>query len=128
MKSSVSIALLLLYVAYLFKGLFPYIEYELNYEYISEELCINLEDDLSACKGKCYLNSQIKLFVGDQNSEQGAPLESRAEVKVNSHTLANSIKLSLNSDCIESEFLIVDTHLRNNVILELETPPPKQLG
>ena len=127
MKSSVSIALLLLYVAYLFKGLFPYIEYELNYEYISEELCINLDDDLSACKGKCYLNSQIKLFVGDQNSDQGIPLESRAEVKISSHTFTNGIRMNKISDIKDSKYITFNTQLSYNVVLELVTPPPRQL-
>jgi len=127
MKSSVSIALLLLYVAYLFKGIFPYIEYELNYEYISEELCINLDDDLSACKGKCYLNSQIKLFVGDQNSDQGIPLESRAEVKISSHTFTNGIRMNKISDIKDSKYITFNTQLSYNVVLELVTPPPRQL-
>ncbi len=128
MKSSVSIAILILYVAYLCKGLFPYIEYELNYDYISEELCINLDDDLSSCKGQCYLNSQLKFFVGDQNSEQEVPLESRAEVKILSHTISDSIKLNPLSESIESEYILLNTHLRYDVILELVTPPPRQLG
>ncbi len=128
MKSSASIALLVLYVTYLSKGLLPYLEYQLNYEYISQELCINLDDDLSSCKGQCYLNSQLKLFVGDQNSEQEVPLESRTEVKIISHTISNSIELNHLFGLIDSEYILLNTRLRYDVILELVTPPPKQLG
>lgn len=43
----------------LLKPLFPIAEYIVNYEYISEVLCINKEKPVLGCDGKCYLMSQL---------------------------------------------------------------------
>jgi hypothetical protein len=43
----------------LFKPLFPLVEYAVNYDYISETLCINKEKPIMACNGKCYLMSEL---------------------------------------------------------------------
>lgn len=128
MKSSISIALLLLYATYALRSILPYLEYSINYDFISQELCINLDDDLSACNGKCYLNSQIKLFVGEQDSNQGVPLESRAEVKDVSHTFSS---FRLSNQLLETEranYTVSNSRFRYNVILELTTPPPEKLS
>jgi len=125
MKSGISITLLLLYIAFLFKGLFPYIEYSLNYDYISTELCINLQDDQLDCKGKCYLNSQINLFVGSHESGQSLPLEPRTEVKDNSHTLVYNIVTYQVFDKATSNYTTSIYTSKYNVFLELVLPPPK---
>ena len=128
MKSSISIALLIFYITFTFRAIIPYIEYSINYQYISEELCINLDDDLSSCAGSCYVNSQIKLLVGHEDSNQGLPLESRTEIKDIFYTLFNIDKLSRNMSAMDSEHCVLYSSEEYSVLLELLTPPPKQFS
>jgi hypothetical protein len=52
--------LLFLYVASIFKPYAPFLDYALNYTYISKVLCINKDKVGSCCKGKCHLTKQLK--------------------------------------------------------------------
>ncbi len=128
MKSAVSILLLCLYITYALRSILPYVEYSFNYDYISQELCINLDDDLSACKGTCYLNNQIKLFVGEQDSKQGIPLESRVEVKNITHTLANKVEINWVAFLLEDKYFVPKCRLNYSIVLELSTPPPQRFS
>lgn len=42
-----------------FRPLIPLVEYAVNYEYISEVLCINKSKPELHCNGKCYLSKEI---------------------------------------------------------------------
>ena len=50
----------LLFLIYYFRAALPYIEYEINKEYIAENLCQNKDKPRMKCKGKCYLKKQVK--------------------------------------------------------------------
>ncbi len=53
-------ALLILIVATVFvKPLAPFVEYALNYDYISKVLCENKDEPTVHCDGKCYLKKSI---------------------------------------------------------------------
>ncbi|WP_417885779.1 hypothetical protein [Zunongwangia sp.] len=43
----------------IFQPSFPIIEYVLNYNYISQELCVNKDRPELACNGKCYLMKSL---------------------------------------------------------------------
>lgn len=43
----------------LFKPLFPIVEYYVNYDYISKVLCVNRDNSIIGCDGKCYLYSEL---------------------------------------------------------------------
>ena len=43
----------------LVKPIFPVFDYIVNYDYISQELCINKEIKIMGCDGKCYLVKQL---------------------------------------------------------------------
>ena len=126
MKSSISIALLIFYITFSFRAVIPYVEYIIDYQYISEELCINLDDDLSSCAGSCYVNSQIKLLVGQDDSNRGIPLESRSEIKDILYMLCTTTKLSRSISAIDAEHNVIYTSIEYSVLLELLIPPPKQ--
>ena len=49
----------------------PYVEYVLNYEYISEVLCINKDKPKLECNGKCYLMQSL----AEASDETGDPTE-----------------------------------------------------
>lgn len=42
-----------------FRPLVPLVEYAVNYDYISEVLCINKDNTELHCNGKCYLRKQL---------------------------------------------------------------------
>lgn len=42
-----------------FRPLIPLVEYAVNYDYISEVLCINKSNPELHCNGKCYLSKEI---------------------------------------------------------------------
>ena len=60
MRSKIAIGILIIFCFSEVRPLFPFLEYSVNYEYISEVLCINKEKPMSTCNGKCYLNQQLK--------------------------------------------------------------------
>jgi hypothetical protein len=51
--------IILLALFILTKPFYPLVEYVVNYDYISQELCVNKEIPVMACNGKCYLMSQL---------------------------------------------------------------------
>lgn len=54
-----AIFLIFLYTVAMLRPISPFIEYALNYEYISEILCINKENTEMNCDGKCYLTKEL---------------------------------------------------------------------
>ena len=60
-----SLLLLMAYLSIWLKPLFPYIDYELNREYIIKALCIERDKEVNTCQGQCHLNKEI-----EKNSSQ----------------------------------------------------------
>ena len=56
----VAVGFLLLYLVSMLKPVLPYVEYTINYEYISEVLCENKELPELECNGKCHLAKQFE--------------------------------------------------------------------
>lgn len=48
----------------------PFVEYYINYDYITEKLCENRNKPILACNGKCYLNEQVQKFIDIDPVEQ----------------------------------------------------------
>ena len=48
-----------LYILALIQPALPFIEYFINYDYISTELCENRDKPVLSCNGKCYLEDQV---------------------------------------------------------------------
>ena len=48
-----------LYILALIQPALPFIEYFINYDYISTELCENRDKPILSCNGKCYLEDQV---------------------------------------------------------------------
>ena len=42
-----------------FRPLMPWVDYAVNYRYISEELCINKKVKTFDCNGKCYIAKEL---------------------------------------------------------------------
>lgn len=53
-----------------FRPLMPLVDYAVNYHYISEELCENLDKPDLHCNGKCYLAKELS----KANDTESSPL------------------------------------------------------
>jgi hypothetical protein len=59
------------------KPYFPYLNYALNKDYISQFLCINKDKPDLECNGKCHLKSQIKKLNQEDNQDYPNPLSNK---------------------------------------------------
>ena len=64
-----SIILLFAYLALWLKPLYPFIEFELNKEYIIETLCVERNKEVNTCQGQCHLKEKVKKS-SDQDENQ----------------------------------------------------------
>ena len=63
-----------LYLLALVQPALPIIEYFVNYDYISSELCENKDKPILTCNGKCYLEKQVEKQLDiDHNQETPKP-------------------------------------------------------
>ena len=59
-STSFSVICLCILVFYLVRPILPFVEYAMNKDYISKNLCINKDKPHNCCQGKCYLHEQLK--------------------------------------------------------------------
>lgn len=52
--------IILIFSIYYFKSAIPFIEHQLNLDYIIENFCVNKDKPVMQCNGKCHLKKQIK--------------------------------------------------------------------
>lgn len=52
-----------------FKPVLPLVDYVVNYDYISEVLCINKDKPELQCNGKCHLNAELAKSNEDTSSQ-----------------------------------------------------------
>lgn len=58
----------------------PYLEYSLNYTYISEVLCVNKEKPELHCNGKCHLNKELKKAANEESGKKVTSLKLNIEI------------------------------------------------
>ena len=85
--------LLIVFISNLLLPLYPFIEYELNKEYIIKVLCINKDKPENSCNGKCHLNKQLKKASEnnqDKNDENTVPIQNfKNEIFIITNTKIN---------------------------------------
>src|SRR5687767_3279293 len=69
-----SAILLVVYIANPFKLALPYLNYQVNYEYISTVLCENKDKPDMQCEGKCHLNKELKKAAEEESNNKEAIL------------------------------------------------------
>jgi len=62
------ILIILLTLVMTFKPVLPLADYVINYDYISEVLCINKSKPELSCNGKCHLKSELAKASEDSSS------------------------------------------------------------
>jgi len=58
------------YLSMWLKPLFPYIDFELNREYIIKTLCVERDKKVNTCQGQCHLNKQIEKNSSQEEEKQ----------------------------------------------------------
>jgi hypothetical protein len=69
-KQITAVFFIVLYVVALARPAAPLLEYLINYDYISEELCENKTKPQMECNGKCYLAKQFEAESKKQNKPE----------------------------------------------------------
>ena len=76
---------------YLIRPVLPFIEYSIDKEYISKNLCIKKNIPGNCCQGKCYLLEQIKKNSEPLNSSTDTNKKNVPGLKVDDHLPSESI-------------------------------------
>ena len=63
-------ALLCIYFLSILRVYQPYINYSVNYKYISSVLCVNKEKPSVHCNGKCYLSKELKKTAEEESQKK----------------------------------------------------------
>jgi hypothetical protein len=69
LRKSFAIFFLCVYSLVLLKPLFPFLDYAINKEYISKNLCENRNKPKLNCNGKCHLMKQLKKANAENPTE-----------------------------------------------------------
>ena len=103
--------------------LLPFAEYYLNYEYISEVLCINKDRPMSQCNGQCHLKDQLK--KAQQREQEKKALPKTEWEKIPMISIENRLSAS------DGRFIVLQTNLMayvfslKEISLSPPTPPPQ---
>ena len=62
------ICIIILTLVMTFKPVLPLVDYVVNYDYISEVLCINKDKPELQCNGKCHLKTELAKASDDSSS------------------------------------------------------------
>lgn len=116
LKRSVILFSLFIYLAVSFQPLMILLSYEVNYEYIKNVLCENKDNVKSCCKGKCYLNKEMK--KSDNESKEQILTRNNLSEHLTSFFEYNII---INSELNTGSTTLIS--IQPN--LKTETPPPK---
>ena len=73
MKSKIATGILIIFCFSEIRPALPFLEYFIDFEYISEVLCINKDKPMSTCNGKCYLTQQLKETQDSKNKDKSIP-------------------------------------------------------
>lgn len=76
MKKAFALSLVFLICLQALQPVLPFLQYQINYRFISGTLCENKNQPKKHCNGKCYLTKQLK-----KNAEQEQPNEEKAAKK-----------------------------------------------
>jgi hypothetical protein len=103
LRKSFAIFFLCIYSLVVLKPLFPLVDYALNKEYISKNLCENRNKPKMNCNGKCHLMKQLKKasadVPSDGNTTKGNANQEENVVHVSSTFQFNIQHLSCNIGC-----------------------------
>ena len=123
MRPKIAIGILIVFCFAEIRPLLPYLDYFVNYEYISEVLCINKEKPMSTCNGKCYLSQQLKETQKTEKQDKKIPTVEQERIPMIVYNSELPKFLITFSDAIQySEFYQFSI---KDLSISPPTPPPK---
>jgi hypothetical protein len=123
MRQKIAIGILIIFCFAEIRPLLPYLDYFLNYEYISEVLCINKEKPMSICNGKCYLSQKLKEAQKTEKQDKKIPTieQERIPMIVYNSEIPKFLK-TVSEAKQNSEFYQFPV---KDLFISPPTPPPK---
>ena len=112
----------MIYVVNPFKILLPYLNYQINYTYISSVLCENKNKPDTHCEGKCYLKKELKKAAEQETTEQVVVLQAAETEEIPSQLNTPGI---LHISLTEAEYIPLALQYYNSSIQGIITPPPQ---
>ena len=123
MRAKIAIGILIVFCFAEIRPLLPYLDYFVNYQYISEVLCINKEKPMSTCNGKCYLSKQLKEAQQTEKQDKKIPTveQERIPIIVYDSELPKFLKSVSEANQYSKFYLFSIKYLS----ISPPTPPPK---
>ena len=121
MKQFFAHIILIVYCSSIAISIFPLIEYGVNYELITEVLCINKDKPEMNCQGSCHLTKQLQAVSSSE--QQGDPLQVESEIVFFSFVIAKKSEVQFFLNEISFYYPKYATSSQED-FLEIPTPPP----
>lgn len=122
MKKKIVIGIIFIFCFSELKPLFPFFNYYINYDYISEVLCINREKKSLECNGKCYLRKQLLKTESHNDFSKKLKIEWE-KLPVISYMSSNSYLKNLKSK--KYTYPATYSFIVNEIYISPPTPPPE---
>lgn len=122
-RNTILFSFLFIYSLSLFRSVMPYIEYNLNKEFIIAELCENKDKPELKCNGTCHLAKQIEKAVDEDFDDKDKAPSVKLEYSVTAHLSSlQEVKFYLWSSVTDIPF--VDKY-KEQTDLRIFIPPPQ---
>tara|TARA_B100001057_G_C22509899_1_gene817457 strand:+ start:395 stop:769 length:375 start_codon:yes stop_codon:yes gene_type:complete len=123
MRTKIAIGILIIFCFAEIRPLLPYVDYFVNYEYISKVLCINKDEPIPTCNGKCYLSQQLKEAQETEKKDKGIPTveQERIPMIFYDYDFPKVVVVNSTSNKISNFYQFAIKELVNSQ----PTPPPK---
>ena len=126
MKWAGSILLLAIYISGIIRPVLPYIEYAINKQHISTQLCVNQDKPELKCNGQCYLMKRLQEMssVPEATTPTDVPPVLSVEEVLAVHLLDPYVSCTISPEQQAVYGPDVNLHLAD-VKLAVPTPPPR---
>ena len=126
MKRIIPILFLIAFVTASLKQYYPYLDYSINKNYISEFLCVNKDKPELGCHGKCHLNKQLEKVNTENNGDFPIPSPNEEVSSILFFQLDKPLSFVLLSE-IDSKKSIYISSFVDYFQMDIPTPPPQFL-
>ncbi len=110
----------------IFKPVWVLVDYQANYEYITEVLCENRDQPELNCNGTCYLNKELSKIANEEiPTEDSKPSFSLNRIKSDYIPIANDVLNFGYSELLEK--VMFDGFFENFSpwVSSIDSPPPQ---
>ncbi len=123
MRQRLAIGILIIFCFAEIRPLLPFLDYYVNYKYISDVLCINKDKPMSTCNGKCYLNKQLQKSQESEKNDKGIPTfrQERIPMIMSDYELPKFVTINTTS----KKRIFLYAFSIKDLAITPPTPPPK---